>query len=129
MIFIGPLATLVAASGQIVLGNLQGGDVIGKDNIILTSVDEAVNWGRRNSLWPLTFGLACCAIEMMATGAADYDLERFGCGVFRVVGYDYVCDLIQKKRFWGWIQQMKPVMEFDTSTPPPWQIGIRFCYF
>ncbi|MBI1860056.1 MAG: NADH-quinone oxidoreductase subunit NuoB [Deltaproteobacteria bacterium] len=49
----------------------------------MTSVDEVLKWGRTNSLWPLTFGLACCAIEMMATGAADYDLERFGCGVFR----------------------------------------------
>lgn len=53
------------------------------DSVILTSVDEVLKWGRTNSLWPLTFGLACCAIEMMATGAADYDLERFGCGVFR----------------------------------------------
>ncbi len=51
--------------------------------IILLTLDDAINWGRRNSLWPLTFGLACCAIEMMATGAADYDLERFGCGAFR----------------------------------------------
>ncbi len=53
------------------------------DSVVLTSVDEVLKWGRTNSLWPLTFGLACCAIEMMATGAADYDLERFGCGVFR----------------------------------------------
>ena len=53
------------------------------DSVVLTSVDEVLRWGRANSLWPLTFGLACCAIEMMATGAADYDLERFGCGVFR----------------------------------------------
>lgn len=53
------------------------------DSVVLTTVDEVVNWGRTNSLWPLTFGLACCAIEMMAVGAADYDLERFGCGVFR----------------------------------------------
>lgn len=53
------------------------------DSVVLTSVDEILKWGRTNSLWPLTFGLACCAIEMMATGAADYDLERFGCGVFR----------------------------------------------
>ena len=57
--------------------------MVGSDSVVLTSVDEVLNWGRRNSLWPLTFGLACCAIEMMATGAADYDLERFGCGVFR----------------------------------------------
>lgn len=53
------------------------------DSVVLTSVDDLIRWGRSNSLWPMTFGLACCAIEMMATGAADYDLERFGCGVFR----------------------------------------------
>ncbi len=53
------------------------------DSVVMTNVDELLKWGRKNSLWPLTFGLACCAIEMMATGAADYDLERFGCGVFR----------------------------------------------
>ena len=53
-----------------------------QDSIVLTSVDELFNWGRKNSLWPMTFGLACCAIEMMATGAAKYDLERFGCGAF-----------------------------------------------
>ena len=55
----------------------------GGDNVFLSRVDDVVNWGRKNSLWPMTFGLACCAIEMMATGAAKYDLERFGCGVFR----------------------------------------------
>lgn len=61
----------------------RGGTLSASDSVVLTSVDEVLSWGRRNSLWPLTFGLACCAIEMMATGAADYDLERFGCGVFR----------------------------------------------
>ena len=55
----------------------------GTDGLVLTTVDDVLSWGRRNSLWPMTFGLACCAIEMMATGASDYDLERFGCGVFR----------------------------------------------
>jgi NADH-quinone oxidoreductase subunit B len=48
------------------------------DNILLTSLDYVVNWSRLSSLWPVTFGLACCAIEMMATGAARYDLDRFG---------------------------------------------------
>lgn len=57
--------------------------MLSQDSVVMTSVDEVLSWGRKNSLWPLTFGLACCAIEMMATGAADYDLERFGCGVFR----------------------------------------------
>lgn len=55
----------------------------GESGIILTTADYAINWARSNSLWPLTFGLACCAIEMMATGAAKYDIDRFGAGVFR----------------------------------------------
>ena len=48
------------------------------DNIVVTTVDSLLNWGRASSLWPMTFGLACCAIEMMATGASRYDWDRFG---------------------------------------------------
>ena len=48
------------------------------NNIITTSLDKVVNWSRSRSLWPMTFGLACCAIEMMATGAARFDLDRLG---------------------------------------------------
>jgi len=47
-------------------------------NFITTSLDKVVNWSRSRSLWPMTFGLACCAIEMMAAGAARFDLDRFG---------------------------------------------------
>jgi len=46
--------------------------------IILTSAEFVINWARRSSLWPMTFGLACCAIEMMATAASRFDLDRFG---------------------------------------------------
>ncbi|MCG3155592.1 MAG: NAD(P)H-quinone oxidoreductase subunit K 1 [bacterium] len=53
------------------------------DNVIITSIDSLLNWARLSSLWPMTFGLACCAIEMMAVGASKYDLDRFGAGVFR----------------------------------------------
>jgi NADH-quinone oxidoreductase subunit B len=52
-------------------------------NIILASVEKVLNFARGNSLWPVTFGLACCAIEMMAAGGARYDLSRFGYEVFR----------------------------------------------
>jgi NADH-quinone oxidoreductase subunit B len=51
--------------------------------IITSSVDFVFNWARKSALWPMTFGLACCAIEMMATGASRFDLDRFGAGVFR----------------------------------------------
>ncbi len=52
-------------------------------NILITTVDKLYNWARRSSLWPLTFGLACCAIEMIAASASRYDIARFGAEVFR----------------------------------------------
>ena len=54
-----------------------------KYNVLLTKLDDFVNWARASSVWPMTFGLACCAIEMMASGAAKYDIDRFGSGPFR----------------------------------------------
>jgi NADH-quinone oxidoreductase subunit B len=48
------------------------------ENVVFTTVDNVINWARKSSLWPMTFGLACCAIEMMATGASRYDWDRFG---------------------------------------------------
>jgi NADH-quinone oxidoreductase subunit B len=53
------------------------------DSIILTSLDKMVNWARKRSMWPLGFGLACCAIEMMSTFASHFDLARFGMEVMR----------------------------------------------
>ena len=52
-------------------------------NVIVTSVDAVANWARSSALWPMTFGLACCAIEFMAAAASNYDLDRFGAGVPR----------------------------------------------
>lgn len=54
-----------------------------RNNVFITSLDKIYNWGRRNSVWPLVFGLACCAIEMICTAASRYDLSRFGMEVFR----------------------------------------------
>jgi len=52
-------------------------------NVLTTSVDSVISWARKGSLWPMTFGLACCAIEMMAAVSSRYDIDRFGAGVFR----------------------------------------------
>src|SRR3989454_6865989 len=54
-----------------------------RQGIWVTSMQDLYNWGRRSSIWPLQFGLACCAIEMLATAASRYDLARFGAEVFR----------------------------------------------
>jgi NADH-quinone oxidoreductase subunit B len=56
---------------------------LGKQGVLVTTIQELYNWGRRNSVWPMQFGLACCAIEMIATTMARYDLARFGAEVFR----------------------------------------------
>jgi len=56
---------------------------LGKQGVFVTTIQELYNWGRRNSVWPMQFGLACCAIEMIATTMARYDLARFGAEVFR----------------------------------------------
>ncbi|HET7746112.1 MAG TPA: NADH-quinone oxidoreductase subunit B family protein [Vicinamibacteria bacterium] len=59
-----------------ITGPLQGR--FGESSVVFTTVDNLVNWARKSSLWPMTFGLACCAIEMMAAGASRYDWNRFG---------------------------------------------------
>ena len=56
---------------------------LGKQGVFVTTIEELYNWGRRSSIWPMQFGLACCAIEMIATTMARYDLARFGAEVFR----------------------------------------------
>src|SRR5690606_14166552 len=53
------------------------------NNVFITSLNSIYNWSRRNSIWPMVFGLACCAIEMICTAASRYDLARFGMEVFR----------------------------------------------
>src|SRR5690606_34675660 len=75
-----------ASSGPVHARRSEGGCLMATTapgNLLTTTVEKAANWARTRSMFPATFGLACCAIEMMATGAAHYDLARFGMEVFR----------------------------------------------
>jgi NADH-quinone oxidoreductase subunit B len=69
-------------NGQRVVKELEYGNPT-PEGVVLTTVDNVVNWMRKNSIWPMTFGLACCAIEMMSMGASRFDIARFGAEVFR----------------------------------------------
>ena len=94
------------------------------DNFITTTVDGVINWARRSSLWPVTFGLACCAIEMMAAGASKYDLDRLGI-IFRATPRQsdlmIVAGTVTRK--------MAPVVRkvYDQMPEPKWVIAMGSC--
>jgi NADH-quinone oxidoreductase subunit B len=93
--------------------------------VLLTSVDKIVNWARRSSIWPVTFGLACCAIEMMAMSASRYDIARFGAEVFR--GSPRQSDLmIVAGRL---SRKMAPVLRriYDQMPEPKYVISMGAC--
>ncbi len=71
------MAIVEKIPGEKLIHKFPGGQVF------LTTSDTIFKWAKASSLWPLTFGLACCAIEMIATGASRFDIDRFGAGVFR----------------------------------------------
>ena len=93
--------------------------------ILLSSVEHFVNWSRKSSLWPATFGLACCAIEMMATGAGRYDLARFGMEVFRASPRQADLMIVAGRVS----QKMAPVVRqiYDQMAEPKWVIAMGVC--
>ena len=93
--------------------------------LLLTTIDRAVGWARKQSMWPVTFGLACCAIEMMATGAGDYDLSRWGMEVFRASPRQADLMIVAGRVS----QKMAPVLRpiYDQMPEPKWVISMGVC--
>ena len=94
------------------------------ENFVTTSLDSLVNWARKSSIWPMTFGLACCAIEMMATGAAKHDLDRFGI-IFRASPRQADCIIIA-----GTVtKKMLPVIKtvYEQMPEPKWVVAMGAC--
>jgi len=96
-----------------------------KDGILLTTVDAVSGWARKNSIWPLGFGLACCAIEMMSTFAARFDLSRFGMEVMRASPRQADLMIVA-----GRVSvKMAPVVRrlYDQMAEPKWVLSMGAC--
>ena len=93
--------------------------------IITTTMEKLINWGRYSSMWPALYGLACCAIEMMGTGAARYDMARFGCEVFRASPRQSDVMIVSGRVS----QKMAPVLRqiYDQMPEPKWVISMGAC--
>jgi len=94
-------------------------------NFLTGNLESLVKWARRNSVWPATFGLACCAIEMMAAGAANFDLARFGMEVFRASPRQADLMIVAGRVS----QKMAPVLRqvYDQMMEPKWVISMGVC--
>jgi NADH-quinone oxidoreductase subunit B len=96
-----------------------------QEGVLLTTVDFAVNWVRKNSIWPITFGLACCAIEMMSMGASRFDVARLGAEVFRPSPRQADLMIVAGRVS----QKMAPVIRrlYDQMVEPKWVISMGAC--
>ncbi len=96
-----------------------------EDNVVTARLEDLVNWGRQNSTWPLLFGLACCAMEMIAAGTARHDIARYGSELFRATPRQ--ADLIIVS---GRVSnKMAPVIRriYDQMLEPKWVIAMGIC--
>ena len=95
------------------------------ENVVTTTVDNVINWARKSAIWPMQFGLACCAIEMMAVMDARHDLARFGAEVFR--GTPRQSDLMIVAG--TVVEKMAPIVKrlYDQMPDPKWVIAMGSC--
>jgi NADH-quinone oxidoreductase subunit B len=97
----------------------------GESGILTTNLEKMVNWSRTNSMWPLLFGLACCAIEMMAAQASNYDLSRFGMELNRASPRQSDLMIVAGRCS----RKMAPVLRqlYDQMPAPKWVIAMGDC--
>ncbi len=98
---------------------------LGDMGVVTTTLEQAVNWARTNAMWPMLFGLACCAIEMMASQAAHYDLSRFGMELMRASPRQSDLMIVAGRVS----QKMAPVLRrlYDQMPEPKWVIAMGDC--
>ena len=96
-----------------------------KQGILVTTLAKVVNWARKQSVFPVTFGLACCAIEMMAAGAGHHDLSRWGMEIFRASPRQADLMIVAGRVS----QKMAPVLRqiYDQMPEPKWVISMGVC--
>ena len=94
-------------------------------NILLTSTDYLLDWGRRRAVWPVFFGLACCAFEMIATAACRFDISRFGMEIFRASPRQADLMIVNGTLTWKMAPAMKRI--YDQMAEPKWVIAMGTC--
>jgi NADH-quinone oxidoreductase subunit B len=97
----------------------------GDAGVVTTKLDDAINWARTNSMWPMLFGLACCAIEMMGAQAANYDMSRFGMELMRASPRQSDLMIVAGRVS----RKMAPVLRrlYDQMPDPKWVIAMGDC--